>query len=94
MITPDPTPCPICAVRRAVFLLLMADKAGDNPIPDAADLQHRTLDALTAIHRLNLATNRAAAEARATRAADAMAKLFGELHDLAVIHDEGCTGQH
>jgi hypothetical protein len=95
MIAPDPTPCPVCAVRKAVFLVLMADKSGDDPVPDIADFVYRTLDALAALHRLNIATNRAATEARAMRAADALATLFGDLQDLAAIHDgEGCTGGH
>ena len=94
MIVEDPTPCPVCAVRRAVVLVLMADRAGDHPIPDTADLLHRTLDALAALHRLNLATNKAATEARAIRAADALGTLFGELLDLAAVHDGPCLGGH
>jgi hypothetical protein len=73
----------------------MADRAGDHPVPDTADLVFRTLDALTALHRLNLASNKAAEEARATRAADALATLFADLSDIAVIHDdEPCTCGH
>ncbi len=95
MIDQTPKPCIVCAVRKAVFLILMADRAGDHPVPDIADFVHRTIDALAALHRLNLATNKAAEEARAMRAADALATLFADLNDLAVVHDdEGCTGGH
>jgi hypothetical protein len=88
-------PCPVCAVRRAVYLVLKADKAGDHPVPDLADLLHRTLDAVTALHRFNLATNPAAAEARAVKAADALATLYGDLLDLSAVHDdEQCIGGH
>ncbi len=96
MITTTTTPpCLVCAVRRAVYLLLLADKAGDHPTPDLADLLHRTLDAVTALHRVNLATNEAAAKARAAKAADALATLYGDLLDLAAVHDnEQCIGGH
>jgi hypothetical protein len=87
--------CPICAVRRAAFLLLLADKAGDHPTPDLADLLHRTLDAVTALHRVNLATNEDATKARTAKAADALATLYGDLLDLAAVHDnEQCIGGH
>jgi hypothetical protein len=92
MIAPDPKPCIVCAVRKSVFSVLMADKAGDHPVPDIADFVHRTIDALTALHRLNIATNKAAEEARAVKAADALATLFADLNDIANVHDdEPCT---
>jgi hypothetical protein len=95
MSTSDSTPCPVCAVRRAVYLILMADRAGDHPTPDTADLVYRALDALAALHRLNIATNKAAEEARALKAADALATLFADLNDIANIHDaEPCTCGH
>ena len=95
MIRDNTQPCPVCAVRRAAYLVLMADKAGDHPVPDLADLLHRTLDAVTALHRVNLATNEAATQARAAKAADALATLYGDLLDLSAAHDnEQCIGGH
>ena len=95
MIAPDPNPCLICAVRKAVYLVLMADHAGDGPTPDTFDLEHRALDAVAALHRFGAATSDRSAEVRARRAAAALATLFAELSDMAVIHeDEPCDGRH
>jgi len=95
MIADTPTPCPVCAVRKAVYLVLMADRAGDDPTPSAFDIQERVLDALTALHRFDGATSDRSAEVRARKAAAALAMLFAELTDLAAIHeDEPCDGRH
>ena len=95
MIDQTPPPCLICAVRRAVYLVLMADHAGDGPTPDTFDLEHRALDAVAALHRFAAATSDRSAEVRARKAAAALATLFAELTDLAVIHEgEPCDGGH
>jgi hypothetical protein len=44
MIRANSQPCPVCTVRRAVYLVAWGDKAGDHPTPDLADLLHRMTD--------------------------------------------------
>jgi hypothetical protein len=88
-------PCRVCAVRTAVYLVLMADKAGDSPEIGVNELCRHAVRAMRGLAEFRLADIGPDASPRAAKAADSLAKLVGLLLDLAAVHDdEQCTGGH